>query len=369
MRELSRGSLQKTRLRKPDGRELLLYGRGPIAADLRATGAVTSPDATRSHLRWHPLRGEWVAYATHRQDRTFLPGPSENPLAPSRDPARPSEVPAGDYDVAVFENRFPTLSTAACASPAEIVPTRPGTGRCEVVVYTQDPKASLGALPLWHVELLMDVWTDRWIELGASPGVEYVFPFENRGEEVGVTLTHPHGQIYAYPFIPPVAQRELAEQRRHIEEKGVGLLAWLLDAELADGRRILYDGESAVAFVPVCARYAYEVWIAPRRAAPSLADLDEAEKKDLARALKLVLLKLDGLWSRPFPYVLVFHQAPTDGRSHPEAHVHLEIYPPYRSRQRLKYLAGSELGAGVFTADTLPEDRAAELRGVSIEPF
>jgi UDPglucose--hexose-1-phosphate uridylyltransferase len=191
-------------------------------------------------------------------------------------------------------------------------------------------------------------------------------PFENRGVEVGVTLHHPHGQIYAYPFIPPVPARELAQQRSYLEETGRGLLDDLLKDELADGRRTLYVGERAVAWMPVFARYSYEVWIAPRRPAGSVADLDVEERADFARALKTVLLKYDALWDKPFPYILVFHQAPTDGEPHPEAHLHIEIYPAYRMPGRLKYLAGSEIGAGVFTADTLPEEKVRELAAVEV---
>jgi UDPglucose--hexose-1-phosphate uridylyltransferase len=163
-----------------------------------------------------------------------------------------------------------------------------------------------------------------------------------------------------------VAERELAQAREHRAASGRALLEDLVTAEIEDGRRILYRGEATVAFVPVCARYAYEVWIAPRRAAPSLADLTPVEREDFARALKTVLLQYDGLWSKPFPYIMVFHQAPTDGEPHPEAHLHVEFYPPLRMKDRLKYLAGSEMGAGVFTADTLPEEKAAELAAVPV---
>ncbi len=357
----------KRTLTKPDGRALVLYGRNPIPLDVAAPAAGGAARGADSHLRWHPLRGEWVAYASHRQHRTFLPPPEYNPLAPSLDPANPTELPAGNYDVAVFENLFPTLMRAATAPPSSMVETRPGRGACEVVVYTQDPGASLGALPLWHMELLVDVWADRYVELGARDDVEYVFEFENRGVEVGVTLSHPHGQIYAYPFVPPVAARELALQADHFRARGRGLLEDHLAAEIADGRRLLFRSERAVAVVPVCARYSYEVWVAPVRPAPSLAELDTSERRELARALKTVLLKFDRLWSRPFPYVMVFHQAPTDGRAHPEAHVHIEFYPAYRMPGRLKYLAGSELGAGVFTADTLPEEKARELQAVEVD--
>ena len=355
------------RLTKPDGRPLLLYARHPLPNTIDAPSPNPTPLQPNSHLRWHPLRGEWVAYAGHRQHRTFLPPPEYNPLAPSVDTAHPTEVPSGPWEVAVFENLFPTLTPLAHDPPRTIVPTQPGKGACEVVVFTQDAQTSLGKLPVAHIDLLFQVWAHRTHELGERDDVQYVFPFENRGVEVGVTLHHPHGQIYAYPFVPPVAARELEQQKRYYDERGHGLLEDHIRMELADGpRRFLYSGERVVAFVPVCARYPYEVWIAPRRAVPSLVDLTPDERMDYARALKTVLLKYDGLWQRPFPYILAFHQAPSDGRAHPEAHVHIELYPAYRMKGRLKYLAGSEAGAGVFTADTLPDDKAAELRAVEV---
>jgi UDPglucose--hexose-1-phosphate uridylyltransferase len=168
--------------------------------------------------------------------------------------------------------------------------------------------------------------------------------------------------------VPPVVARELAEQRAYYERHGRGLLEEFVTQELADGRRVLYAGDDAAAFVPICARYSYEVWIAPRRPAPSFSSLSTVERQDFARALKTVLQKYDALWHRPFPYILAFHQAPCDGDSHPEAHLHAELYPAYRMPGRLKYLAGSEIGAGVFTADTLPETTAAELRAVVVDP-
>ena len=354
----------KRRLQKPDGRALWLYSREPIPDGLAAPSSGPRGNLS-SDFRWHPLRGEWVAFASHRQNRTFLPA-DFNPLAPMTDPAHPTEIPAGRYDVAVFENLFPTMALEPGDPSDTIVPTRRGRGVCEVVVFTQDAEASLGMLPLSHVELLIDVWADRTEALGAIDDITYVMPFENRGVEVGVTLHHPHGQIYAFPFVPPIAARELSEQRAYFEKHGRSLLADHVDAEIRDGRRVLYASDGVAAFVPAFARYAYEVWIAPRRAAASLVDLTRDERRDFARALKTVLLKYDGLWSKPFPYVMAFHQAPTDGAPHPESHVHVEFYPPYRMAGRLKYLAGSELAAGVFTADTLPEEKAAELRAVAV---
>jgi UDPglucose--hexose-1-phosphate uridylyltransferase len=363
-------ALHKQHLVKPDGRDLILYARAPFGEadlDLRAgvpAAGLRGPGL--SHLRWHPLRGEWIVYAGHRQNRTFLPPPEWNPLAPSTDPEHPTEVPAGPWDVAVFENLFSALGTSPdAAPPREIVATAPCHGRTEVVVFTQDPAASLGTLPLDHLELVLAVWADRSAALAARDDVQYVFPFENRGTEVGVTLHHPHGQIYAYPFVPPIAARELELMQAHHAAHGRGLLDELIEGELAANTRTLYATEHAVAWLPAFARWAYELWIAPRRAVPSLDALTGEERLDLARALQLCLRKLDGLWQRPMPYVLAIHQAPAKG-AHPYAHVHLEIYPWLRMPGRQKFLAGSEVGAGAFTADTLPEDKAAELRAVEV---
>jgi UDPglucose--hexose-1-phosphate uridylyltransferase len=356
--------MHRRALTKPDGRSLVLYGREPIDETIEATAAGMAAPAG-SHLRWHPLRGEWVVYAGHRQHRTFLPPPEWNPLAPSTDPAHPTEVPAGRWDVAVFDNLFSALGSSV-PPPQEIVETAAGLGTTEVVVFTQDPAASLGALELDHLELIVSVWADRTRVLAAREDVAYVLPFENRGVEVGVTLHHPHGQIYAYPFVPPVVQRQLDLQREHHAERGTGLLADLIAAERAVERRTLYVGERAIAWVPVCARWAYEVWIAPLRAVPTLAALDPDERRDFARALQIVLRKLDRLWQQPMPYVLAVYQAPTRG-AHPYAHLHVEIMPWLRMPGRIKYLAGSEIAAGTFTADTLPEAKAEELRAVEID--
>jgi UDPglucose--hexose-1-phosphate uridylyltransferase len=358
--------MHKRTFSKPDGRTLNLYARAPLP-DVLAPSPNPHPLAPNPHLRWHPLRGEWVAYAVHRQNRTFLPPPEYNPLAPSSDPEHPTEVPEGPWDVAVFDNLFPSFATGAHDPPALGVPTSPASGACEVVVFTRDARATLGALPLDHIELIVDVWADRYEALGSRPDVAYVYPFENRGVEVGVTLHHPHGQIYAYPFVPPVAALELQHQRAYLDRYGRGLLADFVAREIRETARMIYHGPSVVSFMPVCARYSYEVWIAPERPAESFAALTLEERKDFARALKTVLLKFDRLWSKPFPYILAFHQAPTDGAPHPEAHLHAEFYPAYRMPGRLKYLAGSEIGAGVFTADTAPEDKVRELQAVAVD--
>lgn len=353
-------------LLKADGRRLTLYGRTPLDGPLAAPSPFATPLAAHPHLRWHPLRAEWIAYAAHRQERTFLPPPAYNPLAVTRDPAQPTELPPGNWDVAVFDNRFPTLALEAEAAPALIVPSAPGRGHCEVIVYCQDPQATLGGLPLTHIDLLLAVWAERTRRLAADEEILYVLPFENRGIEVGATLSHPHGQLYAYPVVPPVPAQMQRCAREYFDVHHRGLLADLIAHELAAAERILYEGPHAVAFVPVCARYPYEVWVAPRAAVADFPALGDVERLDLARALKTVLLKYDGLWGRPFPYVMAWYQAPCDGEGHPEAHLHAEFYPPCRSRDKLKFLAGTELAAGLFAMDALPEDKARELQAVEV---
>jgi UDPglucose--hexose-1-phosphate uridylyltransferase len=358
--------MHSLKLRKPDGRNLILYSRKSIASNISAPSPNSSRVQANPHLRWHPLLGEWVAYASHRQDRTFLPPPEYNPFLPTLNTDCPTELPKGEYDIAVFENLFPALSLTATSPPALSTDTLPGSGVCEVVVFTQDPQSTLGSLPLDHLELLFEVWTERTLELSKNPAIRYVLPFENRGVAVGVTLHHPHGQLYAYPVVPPIPARQLAQGQAHFERTGRGLLADLIASEIRDEKRILYLGKGVTAFIPVCARYPYEVWIAPSRRVASLIQLTSDERKDFARALKTILMKYDHLWKKPFPYLMVLHQAPTNQLEHPGAHLHIEFYPPHRTETRLKYLAGTELGAGMFANDSLPEEKAAELRRVEV---
>lgn len=361
--------IYKRDFQKADGRWTRLYGRSEIDPHLTIPTPSDQPiSQLGSHMRWHPLRQEWVAYAGHRQNRTFLPPKEFNPLAPISNPAYPTELPQGNYDAAVFENMFPTLSKNA-GEPQELtgINTMPAKGACEVVVFTKDPDTSLGRLPLDHLCLILDVWADRYQELGKRDDIAYVLPFENRGVEVGVTLHHPHGQIYAYPFVPPVPARQQQSEKEYYERHGRTLLGDFVARERSEGTRMLYNGSDASAFIPACARYPYEVWVAPNRSVPSLADLNAGEKRDLARALKTVLLKYDGLWQRPFPYLMVLYQAPTDGQAHPESHCHFQFFPPYRSSDRLKFLAGTELGAGIFANDAFPEAKAKELQAVEVD--
>ena len=293
-------------------------------------------------LRFDPLRQEWVAYNTERNDRTFLPT-SFCPLCPSG-VGGDSEIPLDDFQVVVFENRFPALVAG-----------------CEVIVYTSDHKSTLAKLPLERVRLLIDVWADRYLSLGARPDVDYVFIFENKGEEIGVTLHHPHGQIYALPFIPPVALAELRSSHAHLESTGRCLHCDEIERELA-GQRLVLESKSMVAFVPHAARWPFEVHVYPRRHVASIAELDVDERRELSAALLEVTGAYDGHFGFSTPYVMAMHQAPTDGKPWPQAHLHIEFYPPHRRSDRLKHLAGVELGAGTFVNDTRPEETASRLQ-------
>ena len=323
-----------------------------------------------SELRYDPLIGEWLATATHRQDRTFLPPPDFCPLCPTKPGAFPTEVPEPDYDIVAFENRFPSLKRQPEKPAIEsdgIYKVEPAAGVCEVVLYSPDHRTSLAAEPVEKIHKLVRVWRHRFEELEKHSFVKYVFIFENKGEAVGVTLHHPHGQIYAYPFVPPVVAKELAQTERHFEETGKCLLCEIVEKETSNGSRMIASNASFAAYIPFFARYPYEVHIAARRHLQAFTDLSAHEERDLAEVLKQLLVAFDKLFDRSFPYIMAIHQRPTDGSHYDHYHFHIEFYPPMRTAEKLKYLAGSEAGAGMFINDTLPEIKAPELRAL-VEP-
>ena len=214
-----------------------------------------------SELRWNPLLGEWVATATHRQARTFLPPADFCPLCPTKPGGFPTEVPESDYDIVVFENRFPSLRPhpeTPAVEGTELYPVRPSAGVCEVVLYSPHHTSTLASEPVEQIYKLIQVWTDRFRELSALEYVHYVFIFENKGEAIGVTLHHPHGQIYAYPFAPPVVARQLEQSRAHYEKTNRYLLSDIVAEERRDGRRVVTENDSFVAYIPFFARWPYE---------------------------------------------------------------------------------------------------------------
>lgn len=318
-----------------------------------------APRRIVSELRRHPFLQEWVITATHRQERTFLPSEQQCPFCPR--PEDPNaEVPVADYEIAVIENRFPSLCIPPPLPAVEsniISEVRPSVGKCEVVLYTPQHDATLSDLSVRHLRKLVRVWADRYADLIALPEVEYVYIFENKGKEVGVTLTHPHGQIYAYPFVPQVVERRHEAMRSNPE-----IVREWLRFEVEEGKRVVWRNGEWVLVVPFFARYPYEIHIVPQRPIANLAEASETQLDDLAEALRVASRKLDALFGFSMPYILSLYQHPATWST-----LTVEVTPPYRTANKLKYLAGSEAGCGVFINDTLPEETAAELRSARHE--
>lgn len=386
--------VRRTSTTLADGRELLYFDDSEPYVSGAATrrlddprplpdrfAPVTGPDGVERpvsgpEMRYDVLTGEWVPMAAHRMNRTFLPPADANPLAPAKPGAAYSdgEIPAEDYDVVVFENRFPSLLTVPGVtdqvSPLdgeELYPVRPAVGRCEVICFSSDSTASLASVTPARMRTVIEAWADRTTTLGALDGVEQVFCFENRGKEIGVTLHHPHGQIYAYPYLTPRTATMLRQARAHRERTGRNLLRDVLDAELRAGVRIVLESTHWVAYVPAAARWPVEVHLAPRRDVPDLPALTDDERADLATTYLTLLQRLDRFFVDPdgtpvpLPYIAAWHQAPVrDGRD--DLRLHLQLFSVLRAPGKLKYLAGSESAMGAWISDTTPERIAARLQ-------
>ncbi|CAL9526731.1 galactose-1-phosphate uridylyltransferase [Streptomyces pilosus] len=351
--------MKKTSTRLADGRELIYYDLADDtvrdAVDRRPLDATV----TTSEIRRDPLLGDRVAVASHRQGRTYHPPADECPLCPSEG-ERLSEIPDSSYDVVVFENRFPSLAG--------------DSGRCEVVCFTSDHDTSFARLDERQARLVLDAWTDRTAELSHLPSVEQVFCFENRGAEIGVTLQHPHGQIYAYPFTTPRTALMLRQVAAHKEATGgENLFDAVLERELAD-ERIVLESEHWVAFVPYAAHWPYEVHLYPRRRVPDLLGLDEAARTEFPQVYLELLRRFDRIFGEgepPTPYIAAWHQAPFgaleefDGVTRDDFALHLELFTIRRTSGKLKFLAGSESGMNVFINDVPPERAAGRLREVA----
>ncbi|WP_282087998.1 galactose-1-phosphate uridylyltransferase [Streptomyces tendae] len=351
--------MKKTSTRLADGRELVYY-------DLRDDTVRDAVDrrplertVTTSEVRRDPLLGDSVAVASHRQGRTYHPPADQCPLCPS-DGERLSEIPDSSYDVVVFENRFPSLAG--------------DSGRCEVVCFTSDHDASFADLSEEQARLVLDAWTDRTSELSHLPSVEQVFCFENRGAEIGVTLGHPHGQIYAYPFTTPRTALMLRSLAAHKDATGgENLFDAVLDEELA-GERVVLESEEWVAFVPYAAHWPYEVHLYPKRRVPDLLALDEAARTEFPKVYLELLRRFDRIFGEaepPTPYIAAWHQAPFgqleefEGVTRDDFALHLELFTIRRTSGKLKFLAGSESGMNVFINDVPPERAAERLREVA----
>jgi UDPglucose--hexose-1-phosphate uridylyltransferase len=311
-----------------------------------------------SELRWNPLLRQWVGVAAARQDRPQMPK-DWCPFDPGS-----GKVP-DDYQVHLYANDYAAFSQSADpfdgAASEELFGRTGARGSCDVVLYSPDHNRLPSQLSVENWRLVVDLWTRRTVELAADPAIQYVFAFENAGAAIGVTMPHPHGQIYAMPYIPPLLERELGAASAYHFERNSCLYCALLAGELSAGERIVEENENFVAFVPFAARFPSEVQIYSRRHAAALSEFADAEKDDLARLIRSVRQGYDALYGFPMPLMMFVRQAPVKGE-HPYFHLHLEFCPIQRSATKLKYLAGVETGCGTFLNDTLAESQAAALR-------
>src|SRR5262245_51792161 len=329
--------------------------------------------------RWHPLREEWVIVAAHRQNR-----PWNGETVERAESALPGYLPdcylcPGNMRVSgkrndeytstfVFDNDHPCVGFAApreLPRPPGINRNRPAAGIARVVCYSPRHNLTLAELETGEIATLLGVWREQYVELGGHEEINHVLIFENKGEVVGVSNPHPHCQIYATNFVYKTIETEARVSAQHLAETGRILFQDIIAAEQHDGRRIIFENEAAIAFLPYFARYAYECFVAPKQSHESIATLSEIEMECFAQALKKLLVRYDNLWRMPFPYVMALHQAPTDGGNYRGFHFHIEFHPPLRKPNLLKYLAGPEIGGGNFLSDTCPEEKAAELRALS----
>ncbi|WP_461037426.1 galactose-1-phosphate uridylyltransferase [Streptomyces mayteni] len=348
--------MKRTTTRLADGRELIYYDSRDDAVRDSLDRRPLQPAVSASEIRHDPLLDEHVGYAAHRQSRTYHPPADQCPLCPTRGD-RLSEIPADSYEVAVFENRFPSFGG--------------DVGRCEVVCFTPEHDASFASLTPEQAALVLHAWTDRTAELAEHPGVQQVYCFENRGAEIGVTLGHPHGQIYGYPFVTPHTARALRSVAAHKARTGGNLYDELLAAERADGRRVVLETDTWTAFVPRAARWPYEVHLYPRRRrVPDLPALDDDERAGFPAVYLELLRRFDRIFGEgagPTPYISGWHQAPFAMPAREDFALHLELFTIRRSPGKLKFLAGSESGMGAFVSDVLPEAAADRLREVATE--
>ncbi|WP_026264621.1 galactose-1-phosphate uridylyltransferase [Arthrobacter sp. 135MFCol5.1] len=356
-----------------DGRELMYFDDAgsttPRTAEFTTDHRGLPPRGEPGEIRFDALTGEWVAVAAHRQTRTHLPPADQCPICPTTD-SNASEIPASDYDVVVFENRFPSLGPALGPVPADPGwgTKSPAYGRCEVVSFTPEHTGSFSGLTRERSRTVIEAWAQRTAALSAMAGIKQVFPFENRGADIGVTLHHPHGQIYAYPYVTPRAGVLGAAARRYYDAKDGSetLTGSLLRAEREDGSRMVVEGTYFSAYVPFAARWPLEIHLVPHRHVPDLAALDGEEKDELAEVYLDLLKRVDALYPTPTPYISAWHQAPLDDVLRPAGYLHLQLTSPRRAADKLKYLAGSEAAMGAFINDTTPESVAERLRSVSV---
>jgi len=366
------GPVRKTAVTLADGRTLIYFGDVPERPGDYPDRRQLDPLRAESRLRYDWLLGQWVVVASHRQHRTFQPDDDHCPLCPSAAGIL-TEIPAPCYDVVVFENRFPGLCSGlpgpgwsgfAGAEPDGadgLLLSRPAAGRSEIICFSERHNASFADLAPAQLATILAVWANRSAELAQVPGVAQVVCFENRGPEIGATLSHPHGQIHAYPFVTPRTSRMLERAASYRLRTGLNLFDEILAAERADGSRVVAAGQHWTAFVPYAARWPYEIHLYPNRRVPDLQALPDAARAEFCDLYLDLLHRLDRLFGVPAPYISAWHQAPVREGSDDLA-LHLELFTVMRAPGKLKYLAGAESAMGTASTEVLPEAAAERLR-------
>ncbi|MCD6488743.1 MAG: galactose-1-phosphate uridylyltransferase [Desulfurococcales archaeon] len=316
-------------------------------------------------IRWNPLIRQWIIVAGHRKKRPWRPGErkGEKPFCPFC-PGAPETKDLGAWDVIVLPNRYPALSPEApmVSSRDGLYRVMRALGVCEVVVETPDHEGDLCDLGLEHMKRVVKVFAKEYGRLGKLDYVKYVAEFRNKGKEIGVSLTHPHSQIYALPFIPPRIMAELESFKEYYRRENKCLLCEIIERERGERTRLIYENKFFTVLLPYFAMWPYEIHVYPRRHIQALTDLSDEEALYLADALRVVTATYNNLFDRDLPYIMAIHQKPVDGRDYSFYHMHIEFYQPYRERDKLKYAAGIEWGYWTFTYDGVPEEKAMELR-------
>ena len=312
-----------------------------------------------AELRFDPFTKDWVMIASNRQNRPQMPK-DWCPFCPGS-----GKVP-DHFDVYEYDNDFPALSQNPPVPDdvaTDLFKTAPSYGKCEVILYSPQHTVTLPELPVSHIKKLVDLWTERYIAMKADEKIKYVFIFENRGDVVGVTMPHPHGQIYGYSFIPKKLELELASSKEHHEKTGHCLFCDTLKDEYDAKSRIVLENDDFVAYIPFFSAYPYGMYVAAKGHKQSLDQFTETEKENLADILKKVTGTYDSLFDYHFPYMMCMHQAPVNSEDASEYfHFHIEFYPPMRSAEKQKFNASSETGAWAHCNPTAPEEKAEELR-------
>ncbi len=312
-----------------------------------------------AELRYNPLTKDWVMIASHRQNRPQMPK-DWCPFCPGS-----GKVP-DHYVVYKYDNDFPALSQNPPKPDevsTELYQTAESYGKCEVILYSPEHTTTLAQLVEGHIRKLVDLWTERFETIKEDKKIKYVFIFENRGDVVGVTMPHPHGQIYGYPFVPKKLELELAASKEHKENTGKCLICNMIEEEQKFGQRVIMENDDFITFLPFYSEYPYGVYIASKRHLGTLSDMSDAEKNNLANILKSTVGTLDSLFDYPFPYMMCMHQLPVNGEDASEYyHYHIEFFPPMRSKDKQKFNASSETGAWAHCNPTAPEEKAQELR-------